>query len=79
MQCAQVFMLWIGSLEPDILGFEIQICKFIIRLFYSNKVLARSLGKENINSVSTMSEGLIASLTGAKEFVVVVTVIFDEH
>ena len=40
MQCAQGFMLWIESLESDILGFEIWIYKFIIRLFHSNKVLA---------------------------------------
>ena len=40
MQCAQGFMLWTGSLESDILGFEIWIYKFIIRLFHSNKVLA---------------------------------------
>ena len=40
MQCAQVFMLWIGTLESDILGFEIWICNFIIRLFHSNEVLA---------------------------------------
>ena len=42
IQFAQVFMVWIGrwGLEFGILGFESWTCHFLIRLFYSNKVLA---------------------------------------
>ena len=41
-QFAQVFIEWIGkwSLEFDIISFETWTCHFLIRLLYSNKVLA---------------------------------------
>ena len=79
MQCAQVFMLWIGSLESDILGLKPGFANSFLDYFIQIKSQQGALGKEIINSVSTMLEGLSESLTETKEFVVFVTVIFDEH